>query len=34
MRIGEYEELKEAAIDPYVSLRDAYLQNRRQSILE
>ncbi len=34
LRIGEYEELKAAAIDPYISLRDAYIQNRRQQIRE
>ena len=28
MRIGEYEALKEAAIDPYVMLRNAFVQNR------
>ena len=32
MRIGEYEDLKEAAFDPYIALRDAYLQNRRHQI--
>ncbi|MBF0212046.1 MAG: VacJ family lipoprotein [Magnetococcales bacterium] len=31
-RIGEYEDLKKAAIDPYVALRDAYLQMRRSQI--
>ncbi|MBF0369738.1 MAG: VacJ family lipoprotein [Magnetococcales bacterium] len=34
LRIGEYEALKESAIDPYVSLRDAYLQLRRRQITE
>ncbi len=29
LRIGDYESLKEAAIDPYVALRDAYAQYRR-----
>jgi phospholipid-binding lipoprotein MlaA len=28
LRIGDYEALKEAAIDPYVALRDAYVQYR------
>lgn len=32
LRIGEYEDLKKAAIDPYVALRDAYLQMRRSQI--
>lgn len=27
-RIGDYESLKDAAIDPYLAVRDAYLQNR------
>lgn len=34
LRIGEYEDLKEAAIDPYVALRDAYLKMRRKNIDE
>ncbi len=33
-RIGDYEALKEAAIDPYEALKDAYLQNRRKKIRE
>jgi phospholipid-binding lipoprotein MlaA len=28
MRIGDYEALKEASVDPYVALRDAYLRMR------
>ncbi len=28
LRIGDYEDFKEAAIDPYVSMRDAYYQYR------
>jgi len=28
LRIGDYESLKEAAIDPYISVRNAYLQYR------
>lgn len=31
-RIGDYEALKEAAIDPYVSLRNAYFQNRKKEV--
>ena len=34
LRIGEYEALKEAAIDPYVMLRNAYVQNRIKLIAE
>jgi len=33
-RIGDYEALKEAAIDPYVSIRDAYIQNRKKKVEE
>lgn len=33
LRLGEYEDLKEGALDPYVALRDAYLQYR-QSLVE
>jgi phospholipid-binding lipoprotein MlaA len=29
LRIGDYEAFKDAAIDPYVALRDAYHQYRR-----
>jgi len=32
LSIGDYEALKEAAIDPYVTVRDAYIQHRRQFI--
>ncbi|MFC1868736.1 VacJ family lipoprotein [Thermodesulfobacteriota bacterium] len=32
--IGEYEDLKKAALDPYVSIRDAYFQYRRNKIKE
>jgi len=32
LRIGDYESLKEAAIDPYVALRDAYAQYRQKKI--
>ena len=34
LRIGEYEALKEAAIDPYMMLRNAYIQNRNKLIAE
>ena len=33
-RIGEYEALKEAALDPYVMIRNAYVQNRNKLIAE
>ena len=32
LRIGEYEDLKRAALDPYVALRDAYYQYRQSEI--
>ena len=32
LRIGDYEFIKEAAIDPYVALRDAYSQYRQKKI--
>lgn len=32
LRIGDYEFLKEAAIDPYVALRDAYAQYRQKKV--
>ena len=32
LRIGDYESLKEAAIDPYVALRDAYAQYRQKKV--
>ncbi len=31
-RIGDYETLKSAAVDPYVALRDAYIQMRRKQV--
>jgi len=34
LRIGQYEALKEAAIDPYVMIRNAYVQNRNKLIAE
>ena len=30
--LGEYEDFKKRALDPYVSLRDAYLQNRARDV--
>ena len=30
LRIGDYEDLKKAAIDPYVSIRNAYIQHRQK----
>jgi phospholipid-binding lipoprotein MlaA len=32
LRIGEYEELKKAALDPYIALREAYHQYRQNKI--
>jgi phospholipid-binding lipoprotein MlaA len=32
LRIGDYESLKDAAIDPYVAFRDAYLQYRLKKV--
>ena len=32
LRIGEYESLKKAALDPYVAARDAYYQYRKNQI--
>jgi len=34
VRIGEYEALKDAALDPYVMIRNAYVQNRNKLIAE
>jgi len=34
LTLGEYEELKSAAIDPYISIRDAYYQHRESLIRE
>jgi len=34
LRIGEYEDFKESAIDPYISMRDAYNQHRQEKIKE
>jgi len=32
--IGEYEALKNSALDPYVALRNSYLQYRQKKIKE
>ncbi len=32
LRIGDYESLKEAAIDPYIAMRDAYIQYRLKKV--
>jgi len=34
LRIGEYEDFKEAALDPYIALKDAYYQYRKNEIRE
>jgi phospholipid-binding lipoprotein MlaA len=34
LRIGDYEALKQAAFDPYIAIRNAYVQNRRKMIQE
>jgi phospholipid-binding lipoprotein MlaA len=34
LRIGDYEALKRAALDPYVAMRDAFYQNRLKKIEE
>ena len=34
LKIGEYEDFKEAAIDPYIALKDAYDQYRRKKVRE
>jgi phospholipid-binding lipoprotein MlaA len=34
LRIGKYEALKEAALDPYIMIRNAYVQNRNKLIAE
>jgi phospholipid-binding lipoprotein MlaA len=33
-RIGDYEDIVEAAVDPYVSIRDGYLQHRKKEMAE
>lgn len=32
LSLGEYEQFKKASFDPYLSLRDAYIQNRRDLV--
>jgi phospholipid-binding lipoprotein MlaA len=34
LRIGDYEDFKESAIDPYISLRSAYIEYRKNKIKE
>jgi phospholipid-binding lipoprotein MlaA len=34
LKIGDYESLKEAAIDPYIAIRDAYVQYRQKKVKE
>jgi phospholipid-binding lipoprotein MlaA len=34
LHIGDYEDLKKSAIDPYISIRDAYVQNRQKKVEE
>jgi phospholipid-binding lipoprotein MlaA len=34
LTIGEYEDLKESALDPYIAVRDAYFQNRESKLKE
>ena len=34
LRIGDYERLKEAAIDPYIAIRDGYAQRRKKAVME
>jgi phospholipid-binding lipoprotein MlaA len=34
LSIGEYEALKESALDPYIALKDAYIQYREKAIKE
>jgi len=34
LHIGDYESLKEAAIDPYISIRNAYIQHRKKKVEE
>jgi phospholipid-binding lipoprotein MlaA len=34
LRIGEYEDFKASALDPYIAVRDAYKQHRRSKIKE
>lgn len=32
LRIGDYEDLKEAALDPYIAMRNAYFQRRKAEV--
>jgi phospholipid-binding lipoprotein MlaA len=32
LRIGDYEDLKKSAVDPYAALKDAYLQHRARKV--
>ena len=34
LRIGEYEDFTESAVDPYVAMRDAYVQHRKSKVKE
>jgi len=34
LRIGEYEDLKESAVDTYTAVKDAYIQHRRSKVKE
>jgi len=34
LTLGDYEDFKKSALDPYVSMRDAFLQNRARAIKE
>jgi phospholipid-binding lipoprotein MlaA len=34
LRIGEYEDFKESAIDPYIAMKDAYYQYRKSKVKE
>jgi phospholipid-binding lipoprotein MlaA len=34
LRIGDYEAIKDASIDPYIAIRDAYLQRRKKAVQE
>ncbi|MEK6673812.1 MAG: MlaA family lipoprotein [Nitrospirota bacterium] len=33
-KIGDYESFKESAIDPYLSMRDAFVQHRKSKVEE
>jgi phospholipid-binding lipoprotein MlaA len=34
LHIGDYEDFKKSAIDPYIAIRDAYVQNREKKVKE